>query len=157
MFIAGLIWVSILAFGCGSALAVMPPPPLSNVVPGIDAKEHLVRDPEKAPSWNLPILVAPFEEQVRDFDVRGPGDEVLALAVNDDGVLLAATVDGVSECDQSGNWIQTDVKLTSAPSKVEANILLQRHLGRISDVDSSEFRFRMVGGPEEDLGLVFAK
>ncbi len=125
--------MSILMLSCMAAPAATPAPPLSNVVPGINAKEHLVRDPETAPAWKLPIVVPPFEEQVRDFDVSGPGGEVLALGVNGDGALLAATADGIFEHDSSGTWNRTNESIAPDSSRVEADVQLQRYLGRIPD------------------------
>jgi len=50
--------------------AATPKPPLSNVVPPLLATEHLVRNPAKSPAWELPVVVPPFEERVRNLDVE---------------------------------------------------------------------------------------
>jgi len=88
--------------------AATPPPPLSNVLPGINAKEHLVRDPANEDPWKLPIVVPPFEEHVRSFTLTGPDDEVLALAADKDGRLYAATPSGVQRMDDNGAWTGTE-------------------------------------------------
>lgn len=110
-----------------------PPPPLSNVLPGINAKEHLVRDPAKEEPWNLPIVVPPFEEHVRSFTVTGSDEEVLALAADKDGHLYAATPAGVQRIDDEGNWTESEQGGDFPDGRMAARAKLQLGTGTLSE------------------------
>lgn len=121
------------AFCTVICLAQTPKPPLSNVVPPLLASEHLVRNPAKSPPWELPIVVAPFEEHVRNFDVQDPGnDAALALIADSEGNLVAATASGIRTMAPDGAWIVWGESTTVPEDPVAARLLLERHTGQIS-------------------------
>lgn len=116
-----------------------PPPPLSNVVPPIESTEHLVRNPEKDGAHNLPIVVPPFEEHVRDFHAAGPGDGVLALGLEADGTLHAISPSAQFVQGIDGAW-STTREAPSPSSAIEARAQLQHELGQIPRADWKRLR-----------------
>ncbi|NUM55628.1 MAG: hypothetical protein HUU46_18455 [Candidatus Hydrogenedentes bacterium] len=97
-------WLSLLLV-CASALAAEittaarsdllgAAPPLDNVVPPLDASDHMTRDPRSSQPWQFPIVVPPFEEHVRGESIPNPRNTaVSSLAINNSGGLVASYAD----------------------------------------------------------------
>lgn len=129
----------VVAFGSIAAAETPPAPPLSNVVPPITGKEHLVRDPANSPAYELPIVVPPFEEQVRRFNVSGPNDNVLAIALDTDGVLHAVSPSASYRRDAGGGWTAEGIA-NGTTNIVAARAWLQFKTGELSKPEWQRLR-----------------
>jgi hypothetical protein len=76
---------------------------LANVVPPLESGEHCYRGLDAAP-WQLPIVVPPFEEHVRVFNVPQPQAPAEGISFDGQGGLVALGANGAFRLDDSGAW-----------------------------------------------------
>lgn len=125
-------------------------PPLANVVPGLAFPDHMVRDPQTAKPWQLPIVVAPFEEHVRGKTIPIPsGATVRWLEIGDDGNLIAYqgespyVANAVSRLTNKGEWEASD--MLAANPRGFANVMFNTKggLARVDLNSRSKAGFRV--------------
>lgn len=104
-------------------------PPLANVVPALEAADHLVRDPRTAQPWRLPIVVPPFEEHVRQFGEESPPVPIRALAYDGRGNLHALADGGCYTRSTQGKWVVDSALSIDVSDTSDALLAFYRHTG----------------------------